>query len=347
MLDHDLDASPTQEDLTSALAYFWHPVCTEDELAGADGGVLGVRLLGRELVVADLGGGRLACLVDRCPHRSTRLSAGWVEHGTLRCAYHGWRFAADGRCVEIPSAPGIPVPPLACQSSYSVERHHGLVWVRLDDRAGLVVPPCPAVVDPAMKALAGPPYTWPVAAGRRVENFTDLSHFAWVHDGSLGRRDQPVPPVPELRRCDGALWFEYQSPELAAGDDVALIGESAYRLTLPFTVDIHFDIAGRPGVQRRLWMTASPLDERSCRTFWFVARSDDHDGDDARVLAFQDQILAEDAPVVCSQDPEFPLAQAAELSVRADRVSIEYRRWLREVVVASRHGPAAVRLAIA
>ncbi len=52
--------------------------------------------------------------------------------------------------------------------------------------------------------------------------------------------------------------------------------------------------------------------------------------------------------MVCNQEPELPLVQFGhELDVRADRVIIAYRRWLREVVVASRHGPAAVRLAVA
>ena len=52
-------------------------------------------------------------------------------------------------------------------------------------------------------------------------------------------------------------------------------------------------------------------------------------------MAFQELILREDEPVVCNQDPaELPL-DASEVSVRTDRVSIEYRRWLRELAVAA------------
>ena len=82
-------------------------------------------------------------------------------------------------------------------------------------------------------------------------------------------------------------------------------------------------------------MTASPADNGSCRTFWSVSRDDDLDGDDADHLAFQDLVLAQDEPVVCNQDPpELPL-DASELSVRTDRVSIEYRRFLRELAEAA------------
>ena len=39
---------------------------------------------------------------DNCVHRGTALSLGKVEGGEIVCPYHGWRFAADGRCVHIP-----------------------------------------------------------------------------------------------------------------------------------------------------------------------------------------------------------------------------------------------------
>lgn len=347
MTDRNPGRPLTQEDLTTALAYFWHPVCTLDELTTAPGAVLAVRLLDRELVVADLGSGRLACLIDRCLHRSTRLSVGCVDQETIRCAYHGWRWSFDGRCVEVPSAPDSPISSRARLEAFEVETHYGLVWVRLDASAGTTVPPCPAMEDPAMKVVAGTPYTWPVAAGRRVENFTDLSHFAWVHDGSLGRRDCPTSPVPPVGRAEGALRFVYQPPRLSRQIDVALVGRSDYRVVMPATVDIKFDIAGKPGVQSHLWMTASPLDSGSCRTFWFVARNDGHDQADEEFLAFQDRVLREDEVVVCNQAPEFPLSWGDELSVRADRVSIEYRRWLIDLVLAAREDPERLRSAVA
>ena len=82
--------------------------------------------------------------------------------------------------------------------------------------------------------------------------------------------------------------------------------------------------------------------------FWTVARDDDLDGDDAPHLAFQALVLAEDEPVVCNQDPpELPLTPGVELSVRTDRVSIEYRRWLAELARAAQAGAAAVAAVLA
>ena len=323
-------------DAEAALAYFWHPVCTLGELASATNGVLGVCLLGRRLVVADLGHGRYACLVDRCLHRSTRLSIGRVDDGAIRCAYHGWRWGADGRCVEIPAAPELPIPARARQEAFEIEERYGLLWVRLDGRVRTRIPACPAWDDPTMKVVVGDPYTWPTSALRRVENFVDLAHFAWVHDRSLGRRDHPVPPVPVIERVEGELRFQYLPLALPDTAPEAMIGTSDYRMPIPCTVDIGFDIEGMPGVRRHLWMTASPVDSGTCRCFWFIARNDDHEGDDAPHVEFQQLILAEDAPVVCNQDPpELSLDPGFEISLRADRVSIEYRRWLAELAEAA------------
>jgi vanillate O-demethylase monooxygenase subunit len=328
--------------LARAFELFWHPVCTVAELgaAAATGAPLGVTLLGKRLVIAELDGA-LVALDARCPHRSASLACGAVDEGTLRCAYHGWRFDAAGRCVDIPSMPGGPIPARAAVGAYDVREAYGLVWVRLDGAAGTDLPALPAWGDSAFRFIAGAPYTWPVGAPRRVENFVDLAHFAFVHDGSLGRRDDPVPPIPEVGRVGGELHFRYDPPDMEV-EDSAMYGSSRYRLPMPLTVSIEFRLAN--GANRFLWMTASPLDMGTCRSFWWHGRDDDVDGDDEPYVAFQARVLAEDEPVVCSQEPApLPLDPAEELSVRTDRVSIEYRRYLRDLADAAGSGAAEVR----
>lgn len=354
--------------LRAALAHHWHPVCREDDLPGP----VPVRLLGRDLAIAHVddgaGGSRVVALADRCPHRSTRLSVGVVDGGCVRCAYHGWAFDPGGRCVDIPSMPDGPIPARAAVESFDAVVEHGLVWVRLDGTVDTPLPACPALDDVEMKVLAGEPYTWPVAAPRRVENFVDLAHFAFVHDGSLGRRDEPVPPLPAIcrwtgdhdgdlaiddgagngceRRVGAELRFDYDPPGYPDDpDDNAMLAASAYRMPMPCAVDIAF--AYPDGRRRRLWMAASPVDDATCRTFWYIGRTDDLVGDDRTHLAFQDRVLAEDEPVVTNQvPPEMLLDPGAELSVRTDRVSIEYRRWLRELATAALAGPEAYAAAL-
>jgi vanillate O-demethylase monooxygenase subunit len=202
-----------------------------------------------------------------------------------------------------------------------------------------------------MRIVAGEPYVWPTGAGRRVENFVDLAHFAWVHDGTLGTRSAPVPPDAVVRREDGEMRFEYEPPavdQMGEIGETALVGTSRYRMPMPLTVDIEFDIAGRPGSLRHLWMTAAPVEPGVCRSYWFVARNDEHDRPDAEFLEFQQIVLDEDLPVVCNQVPaEIPLGVTDEMHVRADRISLEYRRWLRdlcELYGDMAHAPPSERL---
>ena len=328
--------------LRAALAHHWHPVCLEDDLPGP----VGVRLLGRDLAMARLDGGAVVAFDDRCVHRSTRLSVGIVDGERIRCAYHGWAYGADGRCVEIPSMPGTAIPAAATVEAFAVTLAYGIVWVRLDSSVDTPLPACPAFDEPDVRVLAGAPYTWPVGAPRRVENFVDLAHFAWVHDGTLGRRDEPVPPRPEIERVGPELRFAYDPPGLPDEPEAtALVGVTRYRMPMPCTVDLEFPMAG--GHRRRLWMTASPVDDETCRTFWFVSRTDDLDGDDQEHLDFQALVLAEDEPVVTNQVPRaLPLDAGVEVSVASDKVSIAYRRWLRELARAALDGPDAYAAAL-
>ncbi len=72
-----------------------------------------------------------------CPHRLVPLAAGTVVDGMLQCAYHGWRFGADGRCTVVPSlATHAHVPPRAdLPTPPEIREHGGQVWlrVRLDE----------------------------------------------------------------------------------------------------------------------------------------------------------------------------------------------------------------------
>lgn len=344
----------------------WHVVATLAELRAQAPAPLAVTLLGERLVVAELTNGRrdrlgdsvsdlvsdsvVVAFADRCPHRSARLSLGTVDGSELRCAYHGWRFGSDGGCVSIPAAPGQPVPDRARAEAYEVKVAYGLVWVRLEAGWPTTVPACPGWAEAGTRMVAGQPYELATSAERRVENLVDLSHFAWVHDGSLGDRAQPVPPVPELRRAAGELRFDYDPPPLGFDPDPrALTGWSAYRIPLPFTVDIAFGHpSGAAGVASRLWFTVTPTTSVSCRTFWFVGRSTDLTGDDEPYLRFQERILDEDRPVVESSEPaEIDLSGGAESSVRTDRISIQYRRWLRELVACSTPRQLAAALLLA
>src|SRR6202451_1277447 len=133
--DKDMSAAEVTNALP-ALAEFWHPVALSCDLGEEP---VPVRLAGQGWALARIGGG-LVAFPDACPRRRARLSAGSVSDGTLQCMYHGWRFAADGRCVDIPAlgdAAQIPARAALLRAA-EVTEHDGLVWLApLPPRAAL------------------------------------------------------------------------------------------------------------------------------------------------------------------------------------------------------------------
>jgi phenylpropionate dioxygenase-like ring-hydroxylating dioxygenase large terminal subunit len=168
----------------------WHPVLETDAL-GADVPCT-VRLLDDDLVLWRDATGAPQAWVDRCPHRGARLSLGRVVAGTdgsrrLECAYHGWQFGASGRCLAIPALPDFVPPPGHGAATFEACEAHGLVWVRLQG-GDSVLPAFPAEHDAALRKLLCGPYRVEASAPRIVENFLDLAHFGFVHEGWLGDR---------------------------------------------------------------------------------------------------------------------------------------------------------------
>ena len=59
--------------------------------------------------------GTPAAMADKCLHRMVPLSLGKLDGDTVVCGYHGFAYAADGRCVRIPSQDRIGVN---CRGAY-------------------------------------------------------------------------------------------------------------------------------------------------------------------------------------------------------------------------------------
>ena len=322
-----------QDNVLQTWRYFWHPVCTLAELRAAQQNAKPLRatLLGEKLIIAELAAGVIA-MQDRCAHRSASLSLGCIEDQGIRCAYHGWLYDHSGRCIEIPSCPDTPIPPKAQVTAFAAKIQYDLVWVQLDSSIEMAIPSCPAWQDVSMKVVPGEPYTWPTSAGRRLENFVDLAHFPFVHDGTLGSRQHTITPIPLIDRIEGELRFGFDPPDDLELPDVALMAETRYRIFMPFAVNLEFLFSN--GNRSMLWMCASPLDSGTCRSFWFTCRDHDKDGLDKPHLDFQDVVLAEDLPVIASQCPAEIPPRGFEVSVKTDKVSMTYRQWLYELLAA-------------
>ncbi|MFY9509497.1 MAG: Rieske 2Fe-2S domain-containing protein, partial [Rubrivivax sp.] len=106
--------------------------------------VKAVRLLGQDLVLFRDAAGRFGLLDRDCPHRGADLAFGRHEADGLRCPFHGWKFAPDGRCLETPAEPmGSTLCQRVRQRSYPVKVQSGVVFAYLGPE-GSTAPELPA-----------------------------------------------------------------------------------------------------------------------------------------------------------------------------------------------------------
>jgi nitrite reductase/ring-hydroxylating ferredoxin subunit len=83
---------------------YWIPAIMSSELE-RDGAPLRLMLLGEKLIAFRDSSGRVGVMDHRCPHRCASLFLGRNEENGIRCIYHGWKYDADGNCVDMPNAP--------------------------------------------------------------------------------------------------------------------------------------------------------------------------------------------------------------------------------------------------
>jgi phthalate 4,5-dioxygenase oxygenase subunit len=110
---------------------FWLPVCTSDQLPKPDSDPLRVRLLGQDLVAFRNSSGVVGLLDEHCPHRGASLALGRVEENGLRCLYHGWKFATDGKVQDMPNCGSKAIRERMRAPAYPVREEGGLVWTYL------------------------------------------------------------------------------------------------------------------------------------------------------------------------------------------------------------------------
>ena len=187
---------------------YWLPAALATEVA-TDGPPLRLMLLGERLLAFRDTQGRVGVLDQRCPHRGASLFYGRNEQNGLRCVYHGWKFDAEGACVDMPSvAPHLaPARQVRARAYHAVERN-GLIWVYMGAQQA-APPPLPFFADLKMNALlVQRECNWLQA----LEGDIDTSHLGFLHMGALKPDDLPN-PLTRLALTNRAPEFEVADTE--------------------------------------------------------------------------------------------------------------------------------------
>jgi phenylpropionate dioxygenase-like ring-hydroxylating dioxygenase large terminal subunit len=183
------------------------------------------------------------------------------------------------------------------------------------------------------------------SAPRAIENFLDMAHFPYVHTGLLGA--EPHTEVKDYEvavSLDGreivARHCRFFQPlsSLAAKEGFEV--EYVYRVPHPYCAILYKSCAPDASRNDVIAIFTRPISEEYISASLFLAMIDTQ-STDLQLRQWQQLIFSQDKPILENQRPlRLPLDPRTELSVRADRASIGYRRWLRDRDV--RYGTLAV-----
>ena len=145
---------------------YWQPILLSSELPEPDCAPVRVRLLGEDLIAFRDTLGRIGLVDAYCPHRRAPMFYGRNEECGLRCVYHGWKFDAEGNCVDLPTEP----------VSSKMKDHIKIAAYKTYEKADLIW----AYMGPTDMMPEPPDYEWMRAPKTHLHVTKTYEHCNWL-----------------------------------------------------------------------------------------------------------------------------------------------------------------------
>lgn len=169
----------------------WYVIALSKELKR--GAALSRSFLDRKVAVFRGADGVVRALDGRCPHLGANLGLGAVMENNLRCAFHHWSFAGNGRCAGIPYMDS--PPHFARTFSYPAEEKYGAVWIFNGPKPVFPIPYFSARQEQELRCSILKPQTLSCHPHVITANGLDVQHFKTVHE--LEFVHEPVLETPD------------------------------------------------------------------------------------------------------------------------------------------------------
>ena len=210
---------------------------------------------------------------------------------------------------------------------------YGFIWTCLGTPARDILH-IPEAFEEDRYIVSGGSFGVRVSGLRVVENFLDMGHFPFVHTGWLGEE-----PHTEVRPYEVAVTDEdeilatecyFHQPVASPTAEGGIEVEYTYRVYRPYMVALYKTnplFEDRPDY---IVLFIQPVGPENCVVHSMLCYIKEG-MTEASLRWFMQLIFAQDKPILENQFPRrLPLDPRAETPIRADKVAIVYRRWLRD-----------------
>ena len=173
---------------------YWIPGLLSSEVPEPDSDPLRIRLLGEDLVAFRDSNGTVGLIQNNCPHRGASLFFGRNEEAGIRCVYHGWKFDAQGNCIDMPNEPAESDFKQKVKAiAYPTRERGGMVWVYMGPRAAQDLPPLPSIEANMLPDGEGAIFMTMRECNwlQGLEGDIDTSHFGFLHAGGIDPDEMP------------------------------------------------------------------------------------------------------------------------------------------------------------
>lgn len=256
------------EKMLGGMPNCWHAILPTADLLG--GKPVGVRRLGKDLVLWRDSSGEAILFPDFCPHRGSALSQGDIVDGKLACWYHGIQFDGEGICREVPASINSALVGKMKIQKYPVEERCGMIWAYFGNDEDPSVPPLVLAEE-----MLDPAWTWFIAPARWnvnwlyiADNLSDPMHGPFLHARSYTLRFGAKGDSMRVVEFDNGFRIEREKQRGVNFD------WSEYRNTGIhwWRLDIPYPWSAGPGGPMRVVSFTTPVEQNVTQSFFFRGR---------------------------------------------------------------------------
>jgi phenylpropionate dioxygenase-like ring-hydroxylating dioxygenase large terminal subunit len=287
---------------------------------------LALTIAGERVVFFRDAQGKARALLDVCPHRGVALSLGEVKDGCIRCPFHGWSFDGDGHACHVPYNPDAKLEALSAVS-FPVEERVGVLWLFTGTTATSTLTLPPALLRTDLHHAVSE-FPWNTHWTRVMENGLDSAHLPTVHKKSIGSG------LAKAMRADSRMDIDVDVTDFGATSRVSVDGKAqpgALDFYKPNAMLLTIVDDGKQTFIQQLNMV--PVDGQRTRALLISSRSFLKTPLMDPVFYLSNRKVAlEDRHVVETSSPAEIPDNAAEKSVRTDRLSLIFRKYYRSTL---------------